>query len=692
MKKVFSDKKTILIVILGIITAILTTILISQNSIKNIYSFNFWLFLLILIGIYFISSFFLYSPKVVGEFIFKNRYKLALIIYIIIVLGKFNGSSANLWNLEIQPSEDFSSETIIGVGRGIRSDEWLVNTPYSLSQKYNNYKYFSYLARGEKTDMYSTIFTPVADIIILARPFNIGYLLFGESYGLSIYWYGRLIALFLVTFEFLLLITNNKKINSLIGALIVTGSPVIQWFYSTYIVELLISGQLCLLLFDKYLCEKSSWKKLLYSILIAFAFNWFALTIYPAWQIPLGYTYVIFAIWILKKNWQSIKGIGDFKYFIITFIIIGLIIGRYLYLGLDTIKIVLSTVYPGSRDTISGGAAYLNFVYPFSIFFPISNYMNPCEASGVYSLFPIPIICSLGYLIKHRNKDKSPLLLLTILSLIYSIYTMIELPSIISKLTLLNISTSQRIMPILEIICCYIMILMIGKIKFKKGKVLFIIGSILASIIIVYFGNKNNLDYGTTKKIICATIVLSIAIYLFVTSSHKINYILFCILAVLLSLENILIINPINKEIKALHNKDVAKEINRISKEDSSAKWIALNSITLPNYILMNGGSVVNSTNIYPNLALWKKIDEEDQYEDIYNRYAHIEIKLTDEDTNMNLIQADYIELNLNWQDLSKLDIKYILTKGEIEIPGEYINEFTNIYHKDNMWIYEYNN
>ena len=150
--------------------------------------------------------------------------------------------------------------------------------------------------------MFSTIFVPVKDILILARPFNIGYLLLGEEYGLSFYWYGRLIALLLVTFEMMMLLTNKKKLLSLAGAILITGSPLVSWFYSNYIVDLLISGQLALLLFNNYLETKNNKLKILYSILLGLSFSWFALTIYPAWQIPLGYMYLMIAIYLFIKN------------------------------------------------------------------------------------------------------------------------------------------------------------------------------------------------------------------------------------------------------------------------------------------------------------------------------------------------------------------------------------------------------
>lgn len=42
----------------------------------------------------------------------------------------------------------------------------------------------------------------------------------------------------------------------------------------------------------------------------------------------------------------------------------------------------------------------------------------------------------------------------------------------------------------------------------------------------------------------------------------------------------------------------------------------------------MSGASVINSTNTYPDLEKWSKIDEEGKYEDVYNRYAHINVEI----------------------------------------------------------------
>ena len=688
------NNKLIITIILSIILSIPISLIIQFNvfSLSNIFKLNICLLLLISIFIFYIFSHFIFKIKEIYNFIYKKRYIIALILLIVLVLGKFNGSSIGMWNKEIEPNNRINI-TILGKNRYIRSDEWLVNTPYAVSQQYNNYKYFSNLPRGTKTDMFSTIFVPVKDILILARPFNIVYLLLGEEYGLSFYWYGRLIALLLVTFEMMMLLTNKKKLLSLAGAILITGSPLVSWFYSNYIVDLLISGQLALLLFNNYLETKNNKLKILYSILLGLSFSWFALTIYPAWQIPLGYMYLMIAIYLFIKNIKNNKNIKDYLYLLISIFIILLFVLRYYLLSKETLNIVLNTVYPGERLITGGGSIINHFIYPLSIFFGIADYHNPCEASGVYSLFPIPIIISIVYLVKNKIKKENILiLLLLVLSILFTLFTLIPIPKILAQITLLSMCPVDRIIPIIGIISAYLLILTVSKIDIKnnKSKVIILFFTIVSSYIIIKIGALNRPWYLTPKRLIFSLVLLSSIIYLYINSKNKRNEFILSILLIIIGLTNILLVNPVNVGTSILHKKETAKTIKEIVKKDKDAKWLSLNSIYIGNYALSNGARVINSTNIYPNLDLWKKLDHDNKYEDIYNRYSHIKLNLTEEETSFSLVQNDYMEINMNYSELEKINIKYLLSNKKINIPDDYLDKINLVNRHDNIYIYEY--
>lgn len=173
----------------------------------------------------FIALHFILKLKDIYEFIHKYRFQIAGVLFIIAVIFEYSGSSIGVYN-DILQGEARSTyfEPVLGKYRSIRSDEWVVNTPIFVSQALdtnNRFAYYNNNLRGTMTDMFSVVAPAVLDILTLARPFNIGFLLFGASRGLAVLWAGKWICLVLVAYEFFLLITDKKKVISACGMLLV---------------------------------------------------------------------------------------------------------------------------------------------------------------------------------------------------------------------------------------------------------------------------------------------------------------------------------------------------------------------------------------------------------------------------------------------------------------------------------------
>ena len=109
------------------------------------------------------------------------------------------------------------------------------------------------------------------------------------------------------------------------------------------------------------------------------------------------------------------------------------------------------------------------------------------------------------------------------------------------------------------------------------------------------------------------------------------------------------------------------------------------------NYFVVNGASTINSVNIYPNLELWKKFDNEGKYEDIYNRYAHIIVKFTEEETYYEYVESycDLIKLNLSYKDFATMDVDYLSTDEELDSVLVKKLNVKKIYDEYGMFIYE---
>ena len=148
-------------------------------------------------------------------------------------------------------------------------------------------------------------------------------------------------------------------------------------------------------------------------------------------------------------------------------------------------------------------------------------------------------------------------------------------------------------------------------------------------------------------------------------------------------------IRPVNKGHEAITSKPLAKEITKLAQEDKGAKWLAVGGgIVLPSFAIACGAPTLNSVNTYPNMDLWRKLDPPGQYNEVYNRYAHIVLDLTEEDTTMDLIQADCLQLHLSYRDIEKTGAKYIVSTVRMDEENEWLS-FKEIYNEAGSYIYQ---
>lgn len=697
------NKSSIIIIFYSIVLSLFLSMEISFGNIDihNILNINISLTLIIMFVLLLISSFFIFDRKKVTDFIYKYRYLLACIVFILLVLGKFHCTSIGIWNDYIQPNYDYSDKVVISTPKSIRSDEWLVNSPLMFSQKYVNYNINNDLVRADKTNIYLLSTAPVLDLLEIARPLSLGVMLFGNDYGISIWWFGRVFALFFTTFELLMILTKKNKKISLFGSILVLGSSVIQWFFASYITEILIGGQLALISFYYLIKSESKLKKVLWSFVFAIGMLDYCLILYPAHQIPFGYIFVIIALWMIFDNKENNVIKKNIKYMICPIIIVLTVLIRFFLLSKEGISAISNSVYPGHRFTNGGNWNEWQrlFQYPYTMLLPFKSTGDACTISSFLSLFPLPLIIAIYYLVKNKKQIKKEgifsknflVIGLVFLEILYLAFCIFKLPSFIVKVTLLSKTTVNAICAPIGFICILLMCILMDKVKFNKKneKIMCLVISLLLSLFCVYVSYSFMSDY--VNKYICFALFLifSILNYLYLTNDKKIKQNVLIICMSCICFVNIIYVNPLTIGTDMIYKKPLANEINKIISNDKDSRWIALDSFITPNYLMMNGAKTINSTNLYPNLKLWIKIDKNGKYENVYNRYAHTIIDLTSEETSFELIQPDLMKINLNYDDIKALDINYIYSNKNIDIDNKYNVNLVKIYEDDGSYIYK---
>lgn len=361
---------------------------------------------------------------------YKYRYLIGIILLSYITILGYNGSSVAFWNRIMQPNTN-TYDVILGIARGIRSDEWLVNTPNTLSQVYNGFSSTNNTIMGISSNVTLYPSLPAFDISIICNIFNLPFLILPFENAFALMWFGKLFVIFFAWFELFMIITKKKKFYSLLGTVLITFSAANMWWYCNNLA-ILAYGPLAILIINQFTnCNKIIYKLIL-SVLLAIVGLNYIFVLYPAWQVTYGYVFLCFFIWLLIENKAKIKW-SDLLYLILSLLIIVAITMIVFNSSVDIYNTVTSTVYPGKRFSTGGYGYNLLFNYFASIFFPIISYHNPSEMSNFLSFYPIPIVMSLYYIIVKKNRDLF-LIIFSICAILLSLWNYIELPNIIAKI------------------------------------------------------------------------------------------------------------------------------------------------------------------------------------------------------------------------------------------------------------------
>ncbi len=608
------------------------------------------------------------------------------------MIFQINGSSIGC--IDEVTGYNVDSGILMGSSKAIRSDEWAVSTPMAIAQEANNYKYTnSNLRGGYDSDMFIVYGQPVKDISIIFRFSHWGYILFGSGVGLSFFWCVRFLGLLLASFEFLMLITKKNKLLSFVGAVMIVFSPTIQWWYATNsLVEMLISAEVGLVLFDKYLKSDNFKHKTIYMAVIAICVGTFILTFYPAWMVPVAYIFVPFLIWIIIENRKNTK---ITKKDVIAFIIIALVfaglMARIFIKSWDTIIATLNTVYPGKRVLLERGSpkVYIGFIVN-SLLTILTSIANPCDMAVMMDFWPVVLVILAVFIFKEKKSDILITMSLVVVLILHAYY-LLAAPEWLAKITLLSRTWYGRVYQVFGLLNIFILFRILALSEFKfKNKFAVIISFVLSILCVLVAKYYHPLVITKVIAIVLALVFTVIFYSIFMANQKKKMF--FTVITIFMLVIGGLV-NPVRSGITAVEGNTLLNKIEEIDNKEAGM-W-ALIEIGLPeiNMPIMVGAKTLNSSSVYPNLELWNKIDKNKKYEDIYNRYAHIFITLVpnEEETTFELLAPDVIRIFMRYEDLKALGVDYIVRGAKFE-PYDITNEdfeLDELYKDNNYVIYK---
>ena len=624
------------------------------------------------------------------ELIYEYRFVLSFLLLIMLVSFKISGSSMGCWKLFLGDGE---SGIRLGEPRVWRSDEWGTLTPLCFRQQYNTlgaYNRYSQTLGSILTDNMLVYGQPSWDILTLFRPFYWGYLFFGSERGLSWFWCSRLIVLFLSWFELGMLITDGQKKISVMLSVCVSFAPFLQWWFAINgLVEMLIYGA-CFVLGSNYLVSRAfNPRKIAVAVGMAVCAVGYVLTFYPTWMVPVAWGFVPLFLWVViwkfdRKVLRRVDVVPWLLIFVIT--VAGLTV--LAVTSWDVIKAELNSVYPGNAPLSSGGTGlWWMMKYPISLVSRFSMNELIVENSSIICFAPAGFILALWVIIKEKKKD--PLLIFLLgMNLFLAWYYCVGIPKWLAKMLLLSFVNSNRGPQVLGFLRLTLFVRAVALKEKAPKRWLAALAAVISSAVPMRLalgftkyepGGLRYEYFDTAEKIVVVWAILAVVFYL-LYQARKSKYTMAVLGVCAVVLASSIWINPVAKGVPEITKSETMQQIRDLVKEDPKAIWLVVDmAYPATNIPAMAGADCLNTTQTYPQKTRWEMLDQEGEYEDIYNRYCHIRASLGNK-TMLELVSTDYVEVTLSPEDLKKLNIRYIVSTNDFDekIAAGITNIFTD--------------
>lgn len=628
-----------------------------------------------------------------------------LMLYILLVLLRFNGSSAAIYSRIFYGTSQSDSNLIAGAPRSIRSDEYMVQTPWMISQVLTRSTDVNHDI-GNGID-FSTVNIPMFDWTLIFRPLFWGFYLLPLENGYSLFWWGKAFLLVLASYLLALKLTKDKILVSSFLSLGFLFSPFFQWWYSTSAIEMVAYASILLLLLFNIIDQKPTIKPVILSVgIIYFTFTLFLL-LYPAFLLPILYvTLFTFVGYAIHKN-IAISYLDNQKKILLLILSVVTVAGLCFVFYKENqipIEIVRNTVYPGQRFVTGGRTNLVNFLTGFynrQLLLDgrelLPGMWNQCEASSFFLITIIVTPWLIGELIfawQETKKINLLLLFLLINELIFIVWSVFGFPGWLAKYSLLYLSPPNRTIIGFGWLNFLIICVLVGNSHFKEGRskypaFIYSIFCFVGFVILGYYFRSLSEGFLASRKLIFF-IAFSISLMVFLLIQRK--AILFSLCLLLFSLWSSLGVNPLYRGLSPYFDSEVSSVIqHREILPDQ--KWVVFGNWTIPNYILANGGKIYNGTFFYPDMSYMGKLDPENQFNSVYNRYSHIFFTQTDQNNppefNMMGLDAFSIIVNPCYPIFDELGINNFVFSESVHYPC--LQEYAEV-HEPNMNLYFYFN
>lgn len=566
----------------------------------------------------------------------RTKWYLGIVagLFVLLSLLKIHTLSVAMWNQLIPDGSDARRGLLRGTPQQIRMDEYAVWVPSTLSNVNKGYPTENETLGGEKIALMGA---PAKHPLMVFKPLLWGHFFLGTEQAIAWQTNFNFFAVLFFPFLLFMLLTGNNFLLSVFGSLWLWLSSASQMWnggcdMAIGLFSLLFVSGIYILFGKHRLAGKVGW-----GLLFAWALFSSVILVYPPFQVPLGYTFLILFIAYCLRHRDQFTFNAD------QLTAIGIGAGTLVLVGLafytsyqdlkPTIDAMVNTVYPGRRSE-SGGTGFIANWYSEYYAWLITpqrypkSWLNICELSHYLTFTPVIAGILLLYFAIRCRVDW----MLALLALwIFAQLSWIEYgwPKWLAEGTLMSLSPTRRTQVPLGVSGVILTILYLAYLTRNELKTtmpvrLLAIAGAAGFVIYTAYVNLNDTEglFRSYQLFLPVLFFTFLNILLLANVHVKYRSALFAGAVVLYLLPN-LKFNPVAVGLAPITQHSLYKTVQEIDQRDPGKRWVVFGSQYISYLVTATGVNLLSGVKTLPARNIMKVLDPVAKRDSAYNRYAH---------------------------------------------------------------------
>ncbi|MCT9818773.1 hypothetical protein N3K63_00590 [Microbacterium sp. W1N] len=623
---------------------------------------------------------------------------ILLVMFIGLVGAGITGSSTGMVHGQIAEGAD--SDLLAGQPRGIRSDEWFVQTSWVISQVEQGLP-----ARNESFPggMDATVQNdlPNSDWSTAFRPHLLGFFFLPLDNAMAFKWWLPGLAVIAAVYLFAVSLLPRRPILSSTLAAGFFFSPFFQWWYLSLTLYPAVWGFLALT--TVVWCLRSTRRRAgwILAALTGYTTVTLGMGIYAPFIIPVVVVVAAFAVGAYcDRRFGDAVGWRRFRQ-VLPLLIAGiaalLVMLVWILTRFDTIRGFTETVYPGERLQSVGSAdgnqfaqllsGFLSFGLGYTHGQPFT--VNESEASTFFlpGLFLVPVLIWLIVSRRRRGGGLDAIAIACLAALIV-MFAFLFIPGwdALAHALFLDRTTYSRMRIGFGVLSMVMVVVCIWRLDGRRptsgakpplAVSMLSAGLAAASILFVVWEAHELVGDGLWGAVAKRDIALGA---LFAAGLVVVVWLLARDRAaaaagglLVLSLAQSAVVNPVYSGVLDLRETESVKAVQAVDQSEPG-NWVGIGNTLLPTMMLVESGvRTFNGVQGFPSEEMWDAIDPSGAHEEIWNRLATTSWVLGDGEPNPRNPAPDQIQMTFDpCSDFAQKHVRWVLS--EVTLEGECVD------------------